>query len=186
MHNNRVILSAANCLITPLNVTEAHLIQAYQVRNKHHLTPWEPSRSEHYYELLTWQKILKLNQEKWRAGSDFHFCALDKNSGEMIASINFTAVIRGVFQACYLGFSIDQAHQGQGKMQALCQACISYMFEQQNLHRIMAAHMLSNHRSEGLLNKLGFTCEGQAENYLKIAGQWQDHKLYALINHQHR
>ncbi|WP_434341362.1 GNAT family N-acetyltransferase [Motilimonas cestriensis] len=185
MDNNRVILSAANCLITPLTCEDAHLIHAYQVRNRRHLAPWDPSRSQSFFELATWQKVLTANQENWQRGNAFHFAAIDEKSGEMIASINFSAVMRGVFQACYLGYSIDQAHQGQGKMQAICQVCINYMFDQQNLHRIMAAHILDNHRSERLLLKLGFEYEGLAKKYLKIAGQWQDHKLYALINPQH-
>ncbi len=185
MKQARIILSAADCLITPLEVSDAPLIVDYQRRNKSHLAPWEPSRSQQYYELATWQAVLKNNQQLWQQGSAFHFAALDKSSGQMIASINFTGVIRGVFQACYLGYSIDRQHQGQGKMQQLCQACIDYIFEQQNLHRIMAAHMLHNERSERLLTRLGFEYEGLAKDYLKIAGQWQDHKLYALRNLQH-
>lgn len=100
----------------------------------------------------------------------------------MLAGCNFTNIVRGIFQACHLGYSVDHAWQGQGLMQEVVQAGIAYMFDTQGLHRIMANHMPSNVRSEKLLRTLGFEREGYARAYLKIAGEWQDHVLNALVN----
>ena len=59
---------------------------------------------------------------------------------------------------------------------------IEYMFEEQNIHRIMANYMPSNTRSAKLLQTLGFTIEGLAKKYLLINGQWEDHILTSLTN----
>lgn len=61
-----------------------------------------------------------------------------------------------------------------------------YMFEEQNIHRIMANYIPSNQRSAKLLQSLGFTIEGLAKNYLLINGQWEDHVLTSLTNQQWR
>lgn len=56
------------------------------------------------------------------------------------------------------------------------------IFEDQPLHRLMAAHMPANTRSATLLSRLGFEREGYARDYLQIAGRWEDHVLTALLN----
>jgi ribosomal-protein-alanine N-acetyltransferase len=61
-------------------------------------------------------------------------------------------------------------------------AAIKYGFEELNLHRVMANYMPTNERSGKLLGRLGFTVEGYARNYLRLAGDWKDHILTALIN----
>lgn len=47
----------------------------------------------------------------------------------------------------------------------------------------MAAYLPDNERSGKLLKRLGFVVEGYARDYLMIDGQWQDHILTSLINH---
>ena len=46
----------------------------------------------------------------------------------------------------------------------------------------MASYIPDNKRSANLLSRLGFEIEGQARQYLRIDGRWQDHVLTALIN----
>jgi ribosomal-protein-alanine N-acetyltransferase len=111
-----------------------------------------------------------------------HFALLTPDGQQMIGACNFSGIIRGAFQACYLGYHIDQSHQGQGLMQEGLEAGIGYMFETQNLHRIMANYIPGNERSARLLERLGFEREGYAKAYLNIAGRWQDHVLTALVN----
>jgi [ribosomal protein S5]-alanine N-acetyltransferase len=56
------------------------------------------------------------------------------------------------------------------------------MFEVQHMHRISAAYMPRNKRSEAVLQRAGFAHEGHAKQYLLINGIWEDHHLTALIN----
>lgn len=62
------------------------------------------------------------------------------------------------------------------------QIAIQYMFEEQNIHRIMANYMPSNMKSARVLQKLGFMIEGHAKEYLLINGKWEDHVLTSLTN----
>ena len=71
-------------------------------------------------------------------------------------------------------------------MTAALQATIEYMFNELNIHRIMANYMPHNNASARVLEKLGFVIEGQARDYLRINGQWRDHILTSLTNHNWR
>ena len=130
------------------------------------------------------QRTAAKSAQGFADGMAVHFIATDPQTGAMLAACNFTNIVRGIFQACHLGFSVDHALQGQGLMYEVAQVGITYMFDTQGLHRIMANHLPSNVRSEQLLRRLGFVREGHARAYLKIAGQWEDHVLNALVNPQ--
>lgn len=84
-----------------------------------------------------------------------------------------------------MGYSVAAKYQGQGYMRETLQAALTYVFNELNLHRVMANYMASNQRSAALLAQLGFEQEGLAKSYLKIAGNWQDHLLTAKINPAH-
>lgn len=62
------------------------------------------------------------------------------------------------------------------------EVAIHYVFNELNMHRIMAAYIPTNQRSSLLLKRLGFVIEGYGRNYIQIDGRWQDHILISLIN----
>ncbi|MES2947909.1 MAG: GNAT family N-acetyltransferase [Pseudomonadota bacterium] len=176
-------LQTARCNLALLQPDNAHRLLAFRQRNLDHLSPWEPTRNPDDGTLEeACQCVAARSAQAYVDGVAVHFIATDRASGAMVAGCNFTNIVRGIFQACNLGYSVDHAWQGQGVMYEVVLAGIAYMFGTQGLHRIGANHMPSNVRSEKLLRRLGFEREGYARAYLKIAGQWQDHVLTALIN----
>ena len=148
--------------------------------NKEHFRPWEPERHESYYTLKSMSEKCRQSEEQCVQGLGIHWLAFLK--GRLVGFCHFSNIVRGVFQACHLGYGVDSRHQGQGLMREVVQAGIQYMFDEQGLHRVMANYMPSNSRSEGLLKSLGFEREGFAKDYLKINGKWEDHILTAKRN----
>lgn len=165
-----------------LSPGQADIVVRYYTDNREHLEPWEPLREAAFYEPAEVRTRLEKAAVAFEEGSAFHFAVIENESGRMIGVCNFSNVIRGAFQACYLGFAIAGSHQGRGLMSEAVQAGIKYMFETAGLHRIMANYLPHNERSAALLKRLGFEREGYARAYLKIAGIWQDHVLTALTN----
>ena len=55
------------------------------------------------------------------------------------------------------------------------------IFVEQGFHRLEAACLPENTASVRVLEKAGFQREGYAREYLKIAGKWQDHLLFAML-----
>jgi ribosomal-protein-alanine N-acetyltransferase len=172
-------------LLRILEPEEPDLIVDYINENREHLAPWEPLRSENYYtDDSVWHQELKNRQNQFYTGQGVRLAIFFKHSpeGPVIGVCNFTDIMRGVFQSCFLGYSVHHRYQGQGIMFEALDAAVNFMFEHFKIHRIMANYIPRNDRSGKLLRKLGFTVEGYARDYLKIAGKWEDHILTAKIN----
>ncbi|WP_068470942.1 GNAT family N-acetyltransferase [Candidatus Protochlamydia phocaeensis] len=155
----------------------------FELRNQAYLRPWASSTGEDVFSLEAWQKKLCLWEQEQQQGLSLRFLFFqEQNPDFMIGSCHFTQIFRGAFQACYLGYKLDQHFQGQGLMFEALRASIGYVFTTLNLHRIMANYIPSNTRSAKLLDRLHFVIEGYAKNYLLIDGCWQDHVLASLTN----
>ena len=154
----------------------------YYSANNEFLTPWEPIRDNSHFQPAGWSNRLHVMNEMHIQGSAFHFLLLDKEENEVIGVANFSNVLRGAFNACYLGYSLAEKWQGQGLMQEALMQATRYMQKHQGMHRIMANYMPHNMRSGNLLARLGFEREGYAKQYLQINGEWRDHVLTALTD----
>ncbi|MET3116118.1 ribosomal-protein-alanine N-acetyltransferase [Undibacterium sp. GrIS 1.8] len=165
-----------------LNPEDAPLLQTYLLKNRTHLAPWEPARDDSFFELEQCQQRLFSSCLNIETGQSLALAVFLKNSSQIIGTCNFSNIVRGIFQACHLGYAIDAESEGQGYMMEAVQAGIQHMFQQQGLHRIMANHVPENIRSASLLKRLGFEQEGVAKSYLKINGVWRDHVLNSLVN----
>lgn len=164
---------------------DAARLVSYYSKNREHLSPWEPDRPPGFYDTAAWEERLRERVTEQNAGRSYYFLAFTAEAEEIIATCSLTGIVRGVFQACFMGYSVDNNHEGRGVMKTLCHHVIGYAFGDLDLHRIMANHMPGNIRSEMLLRTLGFEREGYARSYLKIHGRWEDHVLNALINPGH-
>lgn len=158
------------------------MIVQYFTDNRDYLKPWEPKREAGFFQVTGWQqKLLKLD-ELHKLALGYYLLIIDAKSQAMLGTISFSNLTRFPFYACHVGYSLAENAQGRYIMtRALTLAC-QYLFEQQNMHRIMAAYMPHNTRSAAVLERLGFVRECLAKDYLLIDGQWQDHILTSLIN----
>ncbi len=162
--------------------TDGKLISDYFIANRDFLREWEPKREDAFFSEAGWtQRLIKLN-ELHRMGLGYYLIILDSNSGEMLGTISFSNISRFPFYACNVGYSLSQTAQGRGVMTRALRMAVEYMFDIQNLHRIMAGYMPRNKRSESVLKRLEFTQEGLAKDYLLINGKWEDHVLTSLTN----
>ncbi|MCG3722107.1 ribosomal protein S5-alanine N-acetyltransferase [Vibrio cincinnatiensis] len=161
---------------------DALMIVQYFTDNRDYLKPWEPKREAGFFQVTGWQqKLLKLD-DLHKLALGYYLLIIDAKSQAMLGTISFSNLTRFPFYACHVGYSLAENAQGRYIMtRALTLAC-QYLFEQQNMHRIMAAYMPHNTRSAAVLERLGFVREGLAKDYLLIDGQWQDHILTSLIN----
>jgi ribosomal-protein-alanine N-acetyltransferase len=153
----------------------------YINQEKTFLAPWEPFRTDGYYSLETCQLRVREMRRDFLEDKGIVLCFLTPNEDRMLAYTNYSNIIRGVFQACNLGYSLRESEQGKGIMQEALSAGIEYIHKEQHIDRIQASHMPRNARSAAVLKKLGFDKEGVARDYLKINGQWEDHILTALV-----
>jgi ribosomal-protein-alanine N-acetyltransferase len=182
MENNlQVFLNTSRLILRLPKEGDDVQFQAFDDRNIKTMSPWRSAAGEPKIDHKT--QIMKWEQE-FKEGRSIRFLLFLKEDpkGEIVGFCNFSQIIRGPFQACCLGYHLDAKHEGKGLMSEAVAKAIEYIFENQNLHRIMANYMPSNEKSARLLQKLGFVVEGRAKKYLLINGQWEDHILTSLTN----
>jgi ribosomal-protein-alanine N-acetyltransferase len=168
--------------IEALAPEHAQAFLAFFDRNRAHLEPWEPKRSETFYTLEFMQADIAKSVYAAQRGLEARFVAFDDESEDIAVSINVRNIRRGVIQAANIGYAVAADRQGRGYATEAVAAVIRYAFDSLNLHRLETSYQPANERSGRVLRKLGFTIEGFARDYLRIAGRWRDGVLVSLIN----
>lgn len=156
----------------------------YLARNREHFAPYMPPRPDGYYTLEFWHDRLASERREAEAGGSLRlvFFERERPGGAIVGDCSLTEIVRGPFQACYLGYRMDRQFVGRGLMQEALRATLRYAFDELRLHRVMANYQPTNERSGRLLRRLGFVVEGYARDYLYVDGAWRDHVLTALTN----
>ncbi len=184
-------LATERLCLRPVTQADAPTLLDFFQDNREHLKPWEPLRAPEFYQLTTIQALIRQYEQHMAGGQSLNLllflntAASVQGAPPLIGTCNFSNIVRGVFQACHLGYALSDTYQGAGLMQEALTAAIGWMFDHADLHRIMANYRPENLRSAALLRRLGFEQEGYARAYLRINGVWADHVLTALINPGH-
>ena len=104
----------------------------------------------------------------------------------LIGRIALSNVVRGPWQNATMGYWVDQAANGRGHATSAVLLLCAFAFDHARLHRVQPAIMPRNARSRRVVEKAGFRREGTALRYLKIAGVWEDHDIFALTREDWR
>lgn len=149
-----------------------------------HLARWSPSPPPGGHTRHWWAGRLADFALEFEQGRSARWLAFLHEGGEggVVATASVTQIVRGPFQAAYLGYQVAQRHEGRGLMTEALRAVVAHAFGELRLHRLMANHVPENERSRRVLARLGFVTEGLARGYLHIGGAWRDHVLTSLTN----
>lgn len=150
-----------------------------RAESREFLTPWEPIWPED--DLTRAAFRARLQRYALDRQNDLGYAFFIFNGGAIVGGVTLNNVRRGVAQAASLGYWMGAPHARKGLMTAALAALIPFAHGALRLKRIEAACLPHNAASVRLLEKSGFTCEGRARNYLCIAGEWQDHLLFARL-----
>ena len=157
----------------------------YFVRNREFFSAWNPLSDDTFYTLEFQAQKLRIEREllaQDRTVRLWLFSKPDRAYERIIGDLAFSNIVRGAFQSCHLGYKIDGAAINSGYMTEALARAIRFAFADMRLHRIEANIMPKNARSIRVVEKLGFVNEGLSRKYLKIAGIWEDHIHYVLLN----
>ena len=153
-------------------------------RSQNFLAPWMPLAPEGPPNEAGTRAALVRERREWRSGRDYRFVVAARAGDKPLGRINFSHVVRSVFQNSYIGYWIDAEHARQGLMTEALELALDLAFGPLGLHRVQAAIIARNTASIKLARRLGFRLEGEAKRYLRIAGHWEDHLLYAMTNEE--
>jgi len=179
---SRVLETDDDIQLITAELGDAERIARYFQENRSHLKPWDPQRDEAFFTKEGWQQRLLKLSELHKMALGFYLIIVDIKSDKVIGTISFSNISRFPIHCCNVGYSLSAECQGRGVMTRALQMACRYMFSVQKMHRIMAAYIPRNKRSEGVLERVGFSHEGHAKDYILINGRWEDHNLMSLIN----
>jgi [ribosomal protein S5]-alanine N-acetyltransferase len=177
----RPLLRTGQLLLRPPRPEDFDQWLELRQKSRAFLAPWEPEWSEADLTRTSFRQRTKRAIREIANDEAYPLFIFDHGGHVLVGGITLGLVRRGVAQAATLGYWLGEAHAGRGHMGQAVQAVLDLAFGELALHRVEAACLPSNLRSARLLERAGFRSEGLARRYLKIAGQWSDHLLFAIL-----
>jgi ribosomal-protein-alanine N-acetyltransferase len=179
------VIQTARLTLFVAGPADAERCVRFNRENAEFLKPWEPPMGPRSFDVTALRDDRARAVGDARSASAYSLAITASGGGPELPILGwctFSNIIRGIFQACFLGYKLDRRSVGQGYMTEALTGAIDYMFKEARLHRIQANYMPHNQRSAAVLRRLGFTVEGTARQYLFIGGEWRDHVLTSLTN----
>ncbi|QTN01400.1 GNAT family N-acetyltransferase [Sediminibacillus dalangtanensis] len=176
------MLEGKDIYLRPFEKGDAAQTLQLQKRNKEFFERFSMTRSEAYYTLSTQQKLMESFRAKREADEAYHFGIYQKSDHQLVGNIQLLQVVRGSLQSSFIGYFVDESHNGKGYASEAVKQITSYAFNGLKLHRIEAGVMPHNKGSIRVLEKAGFHREGIARKNVFINGKWEDHQVLALLN----
>ena len=155
---------------------------ALREQSRAFLTPWEPIWPADDLTRAAFRRRIRAQGEEIERDEAYPFFIFDDHE-VLVGGITIGQVSRGVAQTATLGYWMGQPFASRGYMSRAVRAVAHYSFVTLRLHRLEAACLPHNDASAQLLESVGFRREGYARSYLRINGIWQDHLLFALLEH---
>ena len=145
------------------------------------LQPWEPLWTTSEFSRFNFRARIKHYQQQIKDDASYPFFIFHHEQGHLLGAVTASNVRRGVAQMCSVGYWMGESFARQGYMTEALGALLQHAFGDLALHRVEAACLAQNTASLKLLQRNGFQYEGVARKYLQIAGNWQDHMLFARL-----
>lgn len=160
--------------------SDAASLATFYRRNRDHMRTGSPRRAESFYTVTGQETAIRHAQADQEASRGFFW--LIEDNAQVLGLLHLNSVVYGAFRSASIAYTVDHQHTGQGIATSAVHWATNYAFTTLGLHRLQDETLVSNHASQAVLSKCGFTQYGLAPKYLYIDGSWQDHALYQLIN----
>jgi ribosomal-protein-alanine N-acetyltransferase len=164
-----------------ISLDDAPVLAAMLRDNRDFMAPFEPARAEANFTDSGQLALIRDLLARHERGQTLPHVILDED-GSVVGRITLNEIVRGPFQSCSLGYWVAASANGRGLATAAVRDIVRVAFEDLGLHRIQAGTLPGNVRSQRVLESNGFVRFGLAPAYLRIAGRWQDHVLFQLLN----
>jgi ribosomal-protein-alanine N-acetyltransferase len=164
-----------------LALDDAPVLTRLVRKDREFQAPWEPARDERWYTEAGQGADLRAALERHAAGLALPCVVLD-DDGAVAGRVTLNNVVRGAFQSCSIGYWVASASNGRGLATSAVAEMLRRAFTDLGLHRVEAGTLLHNAASQKVLERNGFTRYGLAPRYLRIAGRWQDHVLFQVLD----
>ena len=155
--------------VRPLTPQDADELAGLLLENRDFLAPFEPIRSDGYFTAAGQREAIEKKTSRV-------FGILV--AGRVAGTVTISNIAPGHFQSANLGYWVAQAFNDRGLATWAVGEVVDLAFTELGMHRLEAATLVDNVRSQRVLEKNEFELIGLARRYLLIAGEWRDHLLF--------
>ena len=137
----------------------------------------------HPYPVDEAKRYIAKKQAERDAGLSYAYVIVEKKEGRFCGIVEVRDIDRE-HSVGELSFWLTVEVWGQGYMSEVVGAVVRYGFEDLQLNRLYAYHMLRNHASGRVLERNGFKKEGLLRQCVQKWGQFEDVALCALLRQE--
>lgn len=178
-------LSSGRIGLRPLRIRDGAAWVDLRVRNEEWLARWEgrqPGRPD-----ISWEErhsgasftaMLRMLRRESRLGNCLPFALT--YDGALVGQLTVNNVTRGAAQMASIGYWVDEGHAGRGIVTVGVALAVDHCLTEVGLHRVEINIRPENAASLRVVEKLGLRDEGVRQRLLFIAGQWCDHRCFAI------
>ena len=164
-----------------IRVEDARALAGLVSRNREFMAPWDPVRPQEFFTLAGQRADIEAALNRHEHGTGLPHVILDE-AGAPAGRITLNGIVRGPFLSCSVGYWVSEDRNGRGLATAALAHIKAVAFEELGLHRLQAEALVHNAASHAVLARNGFERFGLAPDYLNIAGSWQDHLMFQVLN----
>jgi ribosomal-protein-alanine N-acetyltransferase len=152
-----------------------------QVRalNQEWLAPWEATPPRDFGRPVSFATMVRTLRGQARQGQVLPFIVTWDD--ELVGQLTVAGITYGSLRSASIGYWVDSRVAGRGIMPTAVALATDHCFRALGLHRVEINIRPENVASLRVVEKLGFRDEGMRMGLLHIAGDWRDHRSFALL-----
>lgn len=173
------MLVEGNVKLRPLKRSDAKAWMALRSRNAGWLEPWDATSPVPVQgPRPTFGQFVRSLSAQARTGTTLPFAV--EYAGELVGQLTVSSIVYGSLRSAAIGYWVAQSVAGRGITPTAVAMATDHCFFVLGLHRIEVNIRPENGPSLRVVEKLGLRDEGVRERYLHIAGEWADHRTFAV------
>lgn len=169
-------------VLRPLAAADEAAFVAVRRANAAWLAPWDATSPVVGQPPRTYGDMLETFDDDARAGRALPFAI--EVGGRLAGQVNLSNIVLGSFRSCSAGYWLAREHAGRGIMPTALATAADHAFSSAGLHRLEVNIRPENAASLAVVRKLGLRDEGMRRRMLHIAGQWCDHRSFAVTTEE--
>ncbi|MBG6179797.1 GNAT family N-acetyltransferase [Arthrobacter sp. CAN_A1] len=179
-----VTLETGELVLRPVRLRDRKEWSAVRQRNAGWLAPWEASNPAPGGYLPSYPEMVRSLRRQARDATGLPFLITERTADHrepaIVGQLTVSTIVWGSAMNATLGYWVDSQRAGRGIAPTAVALVTDYCFNSMGLHRMEINIRPENAASLRVVEKLGFRDEGLRLSYLHIAGEWADHRSFAL------
>lgn len=171
-------IGGAPVILRPLRSRDRREWEALRAENAEWLRPWEATSPERVATRMAFRHLVRQFDREADDGRLQPFVI--ETEGRLVGQMHLFGIAWGSLRSASAGYWVAKSVAGQGIMPLALAAACDHAFIGLGLHRVEVNIRPENSASLRVVEKLGFRDEGLRWRYLHIAGEWRDHRSFAL------